>query len=820
MSDEKDKNIIISHIWNGPKIAKYGNKHLGVYDLQISNKEKEYEQIMNTFQEISKILRYNEFRRILSKEEMECYQFIKPISDDEIRSYKQNERNLLISTKDIKNYANARATQQMNSILNQHQVKNRSSRETKWKDWYEKRIEEENEIENRKIDFMNNNVISQELKYGSQLLKFQINHVKNLLACLRNKGVTLDASDTGTGKTYSALCLAKELGLIPIVICPKSIIPGWMKAMKHFKLDEYYVANYEQYRAGNTPYLEKKGDNPEYSEYEDGEKKITSIRSWQRYEYEKNEKKHNENISKIPKMEYIWKLESEKHLLIFDECHKTKNPTTQNYAIYWWAKKEHEKTGLKIISLSATVADKISNAYSICYMLGLTEGGNDFNMKYNIDMDKGMLKDFGYEVTANGFYKFNQKFQKIKDRYQNEDTNLKRLHNDLFPINGSRMVIQDLGDAFPENFVQAQTYDMDKRADEIQNIYKEMEKNLLKIKLQQLQQKNNELLELEQRIAKSIDTKKIIKYDIKSPNNDITFKQKLLKDNDIDITFKQKPLKDNEVAFTFKSKHKKNNTKDITDNTKDSMDNIKDKKEEMIEMIPKDLHRLNELKKEQKEDIVKLSKLQEKLEQYGMSIQPEHLNKSGYGDEKNNLLTIMLRARQKVELLKADTIIELATDFYEQNKSVVIFVNFIETLEYINKQLQHNLRTKQISILKGGQSVKTRQEQLDLFQSDQHRVIIATIGTGKEGINLHDLHGRYPRVSLISPSWSAQDLIQALGRIYRAETKTKCLQYLIYCAGTIEDRICEIIQNKIKTINTINDGDLSSGLAINSLIME
>lgn len=769
MTDNIDKNILNKHIWNGPKIAKYGNKHLGIYDLQISNKDKIYKMVVEVFQDISKILRYNEFRRTLSKDDMECYQFIKPISNEELKKNVE----LKISTMDILNYANSRATQQMNNILNQHQVKNRSSREIKWKEWYDERIKEENEIESIKMAFIEDKVMIQELTYGKDLLDFQVNHVKNLLACLKTKGVTLDASDTGTGKTYSALCLAKELGLIPVVVCPKSIIPGWMKAMKHFKLEEYYVANYEQYRAGNTPYLDRKGDNQEYVECGDqiAENKILlRSRPWQRYENEKNEKKLNENISKIPKIVYEWKLEANKHLLIFDECHKTKNSSTQNYAIYWWARKEHERTGLKIISLSATVADKISNAYSICYMLGLVDGGNDFNLKYNIDMDKGILKDFGYEVTGNGFYKFNIKYQKIKDKYQNEDTNLKRLHNDLFPINGSRMVIQDLGDAFPENFVQAQTYDMDKRADEIQNIYKDMEKSLLKLKYQQLQQRNQELIELEKKL--SIET---------SP----------------------KPIK--ELTFKKNSSKKTNETEEIKE----------------IEISMKDMNRLNELRKEQKKDMENLSKLQEKLENYGMRIQPEHLNKGIFEEnDDNNMLTVMLRARQKVELLKADTIIELAVEFFEENKSVVIFVNFIETLEYLHKQLQSSLKTKKISILKGGQTVANRQEQLDLFQNDENRIIIATMGTGREGINLHDLNGRYPRVSLISPSWSAQDLIQALGRIYRAETKTKCLQYLIYCAGTIEDRICEIIQNKIKTINTINDGDLISGLSINTLTIE
>jgi len=109
------------------------------------------------------------------------------------------------------------------------------------------------------------------------------------------------------------------------------------------------------------------------------------MKPWHRYEYEKAQKEHQNNYSRIPKIEYQWQLDPQQHLLIFDECHKTKNTTTQNYAIYWWAKQLNLRTGLKILSLSATVADKIVNSYSICYMLGLVQTGTNFNLKYNIN---------------------------------------------------------------------------------------------------------------------------------------------------------------------------------------------------------------------------------------------------------------------------------------------------------------------------------------------------------------------------------------------------------------------------------------------------
>jgi hypothetical protein len=57
---------------------------------------------------------------------------------------------------------------------------------------------------------------------------------------------------------------------------------------------------------------------------------------------------------------------------------------------------------------------------------------------------------------------------------------------------------------------------------------------------------------------------------------------------------------------------------------------------------------------------------------------------------------------------------------------------------------------------------------------------------------------------------SAQDLIQVLGRIYRAKTKTKVLQRIIFCKDTVEDQVSKMIQDKVANIAFINDGSIDS----------
>lgn len=170
--------------------------------------------------------------------------------------------------------------------------------------------------------------------------------------------------------------------------------------------------------------------------------------------------------------------------------------------------------------------------------------------------------------------------------------------------------------------------------------------------------------------------------------------------------------------------------------------------------------------------------------------------------DKINPLTITIRAQQKIEILKIPTFIELANDFIYNKFSIVIFVNFTQTL----KTLADFLHTD--SVIYGEQTMEDRMRIIDDFQNNKTNIIILNIKAGGIGISLHDIHGGHPRISLISPPWSSIDLLQALGRIHRAGGKTKTLQRIIYTANTIEENIADKLKIKLGNINSINNGDL------------
>lgn len=163
----------------------------------------------------------------------------------------------------------------------------------------------------------------------------------------------------------------------------------------------------------------------------------------------------------------------------------------------------------------------------------------------------------------------------------------------------------------------------------------------------------------------------------------------------------------------------------------------------------------------------------------------------------------VLRARQAAEMIKVPVLADIANDLIDEGNSVAVFLSFRESLAALAKLLKTDC------IVQGGQSESLRAGNIAAFQADKKRVIILNLQSGGTGISLHDLNGTYPRVSLISPSFDARLMIQALGRIHRAGTKSKVVQKIVYAAGcNIEEKACMAVAAKVGRMETLNDGDL------------
>ena len=181
----------------------------------------------------------------------------------------------------------------------------------------------------------------------------------------------------------------------------------------------------------------------------------------------------------------------------------------------------------------------------------------------------------------------------------------------------------------------------------------------------------------------------------------------------------------------------------------------------------------------------RLEKVQEQTENYHKTV-----------------LTEVLGARRRVELLKVPSMVSLAKDAIEQDNSVAIFVCFNETVEALKEALK-------CPVITGDTPQNERNRIMKVFRADRIPAVVLNISAGGVGISLH---GARQRLSLISPSWSAIDLIQTIGRVRRAGG-SHSVQKILFANGSVEESVCARVRSKVGCIETLNDGD-TQGITI------
>lgn len=161
-----------------------------------------------------------------------------------------------------------------------------------------------------------------------------------------------------------------------------------------------------------------------------------------------------------------------------------------------------------------------------------------------------------------------------------------------------------------------------------------------------------------------------------------------------------------------------------------------------------------------------------------------------YGQLLSVSHTIALDANKLIEIFKIPTFIEYTNRFLSEGKSVVIYVNFIETIDTIVEQL---------GIECGIHNNKTHKENTDTifnFITDKCRVIICTVQFANIGgfMFTDTTNGKFPRAVIISGIVP----FNTLRKICREGCKTPTTQVIIFCGETAE----ETIYNKLKTMNS------------------
>lgn len=184
----------------------------------------------------------------------------------------------------------------------------------------------------------------------------------------------------------------------------------------------------------------------------------------------------------------------------------------------------------------------------------------------------------------------------------------------------------------------------------------------------------------------------------------------------------------------------------------------------------------------------------------------------GTAEYSSHVFAEIMKARRKAEMLKVPLFHEMFEDLWDEGKSVVVFLNFTESINALANRLKTDDKySNKIGFIYGEQSFKDRWKDVDDFNADTKRGLICNLKAGGVALSFHDLNGKHPRASLLSPSFSAIDMLQALGRIHRQGSKTPCFQRIVFASNCIEERCCQRVQQRLTNLSFLVDGDLCEG---------
>jgi len=152
----------------------------------------------------------------------------------------------------------------------------------------------------------------------------------------------------------------------------------------------------------------------------------------------------------------------------------------------------------------------------------------------------------------------------------------------------------------------------------------------------------------------------------------------------------------------------------------------------------------------------------------------------------------------KLERLEADL-----TECVESGRKALVFSQWVQSLERLNRRLE----SFRPLALHGKVPPNRRDGVLERFRrSKSHNVLLMSYGVGSVGLNLQ--FAQY--VFLFDRWWNPATEDQAINRAHRIGAAGPVTVTRFTCAGTIEERIRQILESKRELFDTILSGTWSS----------
>ena len=159
---------------------------------------------------------------------------------------------------------------------------------------------------------------------------------------------------------------------------------------------------------------------------------------------------------------------------------------------------------------------------------------------------------------------------------------------------------------------------------------------------------------------------------------------------------------------------------------------------------------------------------------------------------------------KKIISSKKEVLIENVVEAIENNHKVLVFVNYLSSIESICDSLKEN----KIKYLKMTGQTKDRQALVDKFQNDsRYKVFVMTLKTGGVGLNLVSAD----TIFIYDPWWNTTVENQAIDRAYRLGQDKTVFAYKMIMRNTIEEKILKLQEIKNKLLDDlISEDNLST----------
>lgn len=252
--------------------------------------------------------------------------------------------------------------------------------------------------------------------FDSLLRPYQQQTAADAFAILQRRSAYLDASETGTGKTYTTLAVCKKMGVVPVVVAPKTVLESWLRVAKYLG-HQLVPCSYGEVRGSRRAKGAQVRTIKETSEELDiatGELKEVVKTTTKRYSLS--------NLGReVPWGKgSFWRWDEDYDTAIFDEVQNCGGETTISAKMLIGAKRQFGN----VIGLSATATHTPLRMKALGYVLGL------HNMK---DYRDWLYANGCTPGWAGGWVFGDPKDPAVGEAY------MRKLHEQIFPDRGVRL---------------------------------------------------------------------------------------------------------------------------------------------------------------------------------------------------------------------------------------------------------------------------------------------------------------------------------------------------------------------------------------------